>query len=144
MRTPTKAALPALCLTLLATAACAPDAPAAQPAGAPRGTPFIGARPDDDPCTRVLSALGFADLLLLPAGQEEHQNFDDAVRGRLAYVQGVVLQYGSRLPSEVHDEGATLRRTAKALAPAVTPHEEQIRLLREYRRAERAVRDACP
>lgn len=144
MRMPTKAALPALCLTLLATAACASDAPAAPSTGLSRDPHLIGAAPGDDPCTRVLSALGFADLLLLPAGQEEHQNFDDAVRGRLAYVQGVVLQYGSRLPAEVHDDGAALRRTANALTPAAIPHEEQIRLLREYRRAEKAVRAACP
>ncbi|MFD0660087.1 hypothetical protein [Thermocatellispora tengchongensis] len=138
-----------LALSLAGLTACATGQ--SSPAGASPsasaatsdGTYVVGADPADDPCARVVSALGYVEPLLLPPGQEEEQRFDDAVRGRLAYVEGVLLEYGPRLPAGAKEGEAALRRTTRGLAPAATPREEQVRLLREYREAEKSVRDAC-
>lgn len=97
----------------------------------------------ESPCGRVVSALGFARLGMLPAGQEGRQAFDDDVRGRLAYVWGTVEKYGTQLPSGLQRQQETLRRTAKGLAPVSTPHDEQVRLLREYHQAAKALTEGC-
>ncbi|MCG5212485.1 hypothetical protein [Streptosporangium sp. KLBMP 9127] len=145
MRLPTKAAVICVALPCLTLAGCARAAtPSSAPSGVPSTATTAPAAAQDTPCARVVSALGFADLLLAPEGQERRQSFDDAVRGRLAYVEGVLLEYGSRLPPEVLPHEAELRRTTRGLAPAATPRGERIRLLKDYRTAAGAVRRACP
>ncbi|WP_062432237.1 hypothetical protein [Herbidospora daliensis] len=102
-----------------------------------------GADPADDPCDRVVSALGFAEHVLEPAGQEESQQFGEGVRGRIAYVEGVILSYGEKLPAGLAEHTATLKRTIRVLAPAATPHAEAVAALKEWRAAATAIEDAC-
>ncbi|MDF5755965.1 hypothetical protein [Spongiactinospora sp. TRM90649] len=108
------------------------------------GPYMVGADPADDPCARVVSAIGFADSVLEPAGEERRQNFDAAVRGRLAYVEGVVREYGPRLPERARRFEVPLRDATDGLSPAATPREEQLRLLKQYRSAAQGVRRTCP
>jgi hypothetical protein len=43
-----------------------------------------------DGCEQAVSAIGYADSLLRALGQEDHQEFDAAVRSRLASVAGTI------------------------------------------------------
>ncbi|WP_218009409.1 hypothetical protein, partial [Herbidospora cretacea] len=122
-------------LSLAALAACASAPPSPPPAAASTDMYVTGADPADDPCARVVSALGFAEHTLNPAGQEDSQEFGEGVRGRIAYVEGVVLSYGARLPAELAEHTATLRRTSRELAPAATPHDKAVASLKEWRAA---------
>ncbi len=106
-------------LSLAALTACASTPP--PPAATATDMYVTGADPADDPCQRVVSALGFAEHSLKPAGQEESQEFGEGVRGRIAYVEGVILSYGDRLPAGLADHVATLKRTSRELAPSATP-----------------------
>lgn len=54
---------------------------ACQDSPATAGRYSTGGDPSDDPCARVVSAIGYADLLLEPRGAEEAQNFESAVPG---------------------------------------------------------------
>ncbi|MDF2712303.1 MAG: hypothetical protein K0R62_7955 [Nonomuraea muscovyensis] len=51
---------------------------ACQNSPATAGRYSTGGDPSDDPCARVVSAIGYADLLLEPRGAEEAQNFESA------------------------------------------------------------------
>ncbi|GII54034.1 hypothetical protein Pth03_24230 [Planotetraspora thailandica] len=144
---PLAALLPAL-FTLSVAVACSPAAPHAS-ASPPRPSTttaqyVVGADPRDDACARVVSAIGFAGPLLRPPGQENRQSFDEGVRGRLAYVEGVVSEYGPRLPAPLLPAQDTLRETTHGLAPSTTPLAEQIRLLKDYRSAADTIVDGCP
>ncbi|MFI6319094.1 hypothetical protein ACIBG8_16300 [Nonomuraea sp. NPDC050556] len=123
---------------LLALLSCSPatgDPPATVAAKKSDGT--------ESPCGKVVSAIGYAAFSLVPAGQEESQKFDDDARGRLSYVWGTVQRYGPQLPQALQQQQETLRRTTQGLSPADTPHEEQVKLLREYRAAAEAVTKGC-
>jgi hypothetical protein len=58
-----------------------------------------GAKAGDDPCARVVSAIGYLGLSLLPAGQEKAQHWDGDVRGRFGYLRGTLAMYGPHLPA---------------------------------------------
>lgn len=126
-------------LGLLTACASAPPPPAA----ASTDLYVTGADPADDPCQRVVSALGFAEHVLKPAGQEESQEFGEGVRGRIAYVEGVILSYGERLPAGLAEHTATLKRTIRVIVPAATPREKAVAALKEWRAAATAIEETC-
>lgn len=94
-----------------------------------------GGDPADSPCDRVVSALGYAGLMLEPRGQEERQNFEDAVLGRLAEANGITREFGDRLPGSLRDAAETVKSTTAALSKSGVPRERQVALLKQYRAA---------
>lgn len=107
------------------------------------GTYVTGAKATDDPCARVVSAIGYLDPLLLPEGEEERQGYDDAVRGRFGYLVGTIREYGARLPGAARDAAREAGDVAQTLSDSRT--EDRIRpgLLRDYRAAARGVAAGC-
>ncbi|MEU6724210.1 hypothetical protein ABZ917_10910 [Nonomuraea wenchangensis] len=102
-----------------------------------------GGDPTDSPCARVVSAIGYAGLLLEPKGQEDRQHFEDAVIGRLAEARGITLQFGSRLPDSLKGDVAALESATAGLARNDVPRERQVALLREYRAAADRIVAGC-
>ncbi|WP_327045191.1 hypothetical protein OG320_26225 [Microbispora sp. NBC_01189] len=102
-----------------------------------------GAKAGDDPCARVVSAIGYLGLSLLPAGQEEAQHWDGDVRGRFGYLRGTMAMYGPRLPAPAAPAVAAVDGLAGTLSLARTADSRRPRLLREYRTASAAVLTAC-
>ncbi|GAA4922185.1 hypothetical protein HD597_006405 [Nonomuraea thailandensis] len=94
-----------------------------------------GGDPTDSPCDRVVSAIGYAGLMLEPKGQEDRQNFEDAVIGRLAEAHGITSEFGDRLPGSLREAAETVRSTTGALSKNDVPRERQVALLRQYRAA---------
>jgi hypothetical protein len=117
----------------------------AAPATAPTATATAtaSAAPSEDGCARIVSAIGFADFVLLPSGREAEQSFDSAVRGRLAYVEGTVVLFGEYLPADLRDTAETLREAVKRLVAAKTPRAEQVAALKDYRQAAAELLAAC-
>jgi hypothetical protein len=88
-----------------------------------------------DGCRQAVSAIGYADDLLLVLGQEDHQQFDAAVRSRLAAVAGTISLEMKDFPNRRTSEQARrVGRLADQAQASVTPDAEQILALREYRR----------
>ncbi|QYC40767.1 hypothetical protein Nocox_15765 [Nonomuraea coxensis DSM 45129] len=102
-----------------------------------------GGDPADSPCARVVSAIGYANLLLEPKGQEDRQRFEDAVIGRLAEARGITLQFGPRLPASVKGDVAALESATTGLARNDVPRERQVALLRDYRAAADRIVAGC-
>ncbi|MEW9548562.1 hypothetical protein [Nonomuraea sp. NPDC050783] len=102
-----------------------------------------GGDPTDSPCARVVSAIGYAGLMLEPKGQEERQYFEDAVIGRLAEARGIVLQFGDRLPASLQGAVATVKATTAGLARNDVPRERQVALLKQYRAAADRIVAGC-
>ncbi|MEU4577732.1 hypothetical protein ACBI99_04145 [Nonomuraea sp. ATR24] len=127
--------LAASALLVLLTAACGPSPST--------GTYSTGGDPDDDPCARVVSAIGYAGLLLEPAGHEDEQDFQDAVIGRLAEVHGITRQFGPRLPDSLGTAVRTVESTTADLSKSRTPRERQVALLKRYRAAAGQIEAGC-
>lgn len=149
-RTPLRAALvvAALAAGLSACQAPPPGPPAssASPAASPAATGAIyvtGAEAGDDPCARVVSAIGYLGLSLLPPGREEAQHWDGDVRGRFGYLRGTLEMYGPRLPASAADAVAAVDGVAETLSRAGTAASRRPGLLRRYRAASDAVLAAC-
>lgn len=102
-----------------------------------------GAKTGDDPCARVVSAIGYLGLSLLPAGQEEAQHWDGDVRGRFGYLRGTLAMYGPHLPASASAAVATVDGLAETLSRADTADSRRTDLLRRYRKASAAVLTAC-
>lgn len=92
-----------------------------------------GGDPTDSPCARVVSSIGYAGLMLEPKGQEERQNFEDAVISRLAEVYGITSEFGGRLPGSLRESAETVKSTASALSKGDVPRQRQVELLKQYR-----------
>ncbi|MBF8190537.1 hypothetical protein ITP53_33460 [Nonomuraea sp. K274] len=125
----------ALLLTALLTA-CQDDA-----ASAPKYS--TGGDPTDSPCARVVSAIGYAGLMLEPKGQEDGQNFEDALIGRLAEARGITLEFGDRLPGSLRQPVETVKTTTAGLSRNDVPRERQVALLKRYRVAADAIVAGC-
>ncbi|WP_182904755.1 hypothetical protein [Microbispora sp. H13382] len=124
------------------TSPASPDSPAASPAAT--GAIYVtGAKAGDDPCARVVSAIGYLGLSLLPPGQEEAQHWDGDVRGRFGYLRGTLEMYGPRLPAPAKDAVAAVDGVARTLSRAGTAASRRPGLLRRYRAASAAVLAAC-
>ncbi|WP_157244775.1 hypothetical protein [Nonomuraea typhae] len=102
-----------------------------------------GGDADDDPCTRVVSSIGYAGLLLLPAGKEDEQNFENAVLGRLAELRGIVREFGPRLPGGLRGEAESVEKATQGLAKADTPRKTQVAFLKDYRAAADRIVQGC-
>ncbi|MFG2072806.1 hypothetical protein [Nonomuraea maritima] len=102
-----------------------------------------GGDPTDSPCDRVVSIIGYADLLLEPEGQEERQDFQDALLGRVAEVRGITLEFGDRLPAELHGAVQDVRAATAGLARSDVPRERQVQLLKQYRGAAGRIVAGC-
>jgi hypothetical protein len=114
-----------------------------QHTAASAGRYSTGGDPTDDPCARVVSAIGYAGLMLEPRGQEDTQNFEDAVLGRLAEVRGITLQFGERLPQSLGTAVHTVESTTAGLSRADVPRERQVALLKKYRVAADEITAGC-
>ncbi len=67
-----------------------------------------------DGCAQAVSAISYADDVLKPLGQEEYQDFDDAVRSRLAAVAGTLALEARDWPGpEVADQARVLQPLAE-------------------------------
>ncbi|MEU6425175.1 hypothetical protein ABZ860_04695 [Microbispora sp. NPDC046973] len=102
-----------------------------------------GAKAGDDPCARVVSAIGYLGLSLLPPGQEKAQHWDGDVRGRFGYLRGTLEMYGPRLPASASAAVTTIDGLAETLSRADTAGSLRPDLLRRYRKASAAVLSAC-
>lgn len=102
-----------------------------------------GGDPTDSPCARVVSAIGYANLMLKPKGQEEQQHFEDAVIGRLAELRGITLQFGDRLPASLEPAVETVRTVTAGLSRNDVPRERQVALLKQYRVAADQIVAGC-
>lgn len=154
-RTPLRAALVVAALAA-GLSACSPE-PETSADGVPSGSVsaggaspgtagavyVTGAKTGDDPCTRVVSAIGYLGLSLLPAGREEAQHWDGDLRGRFGYLRGTLAMYGSRLPGPASDAATAIDDVAETLSRADTADSRRPDLLRRYRTASAAVLAAC-
>jgi hypothetical protein len=113
-------------------------------ASAGKAVYVTGAKPGDDACARVVSAIGYLELSLLPAGQEDAQRYDGDVRGRFGYVRGTLAMYGPHLPASLAGPAATIEEVGTPLSTAATDPSKRPALLREYRKASRTITSTCP
>ncbi|MEU8363984.1 hypothetical protein AB0C27_48990 [Nonomuraea sp. NPDC048882] len=102
-----------------------------------------GGDPADSPCARVVSSIGYAGLMLEPAGREERQTFEDALTGRLAEVHGTTREFGPRLPGSLQEAVETVRTTTAGLSRNDVPRERQVALLKRYRQAADRIVAGC-
>ncbi|MGW0802858.1 hypothetical protein [Nonomuraea sp. NPDC002799] len=102
-----------------------------------------GGDPGDSPCARVVSAIGYAGLMLRPKGEEDRQHFEDALTGRLAEVRGITLQFGGRLPSGLQGAVQTVMTTTEGLSRNDVPRDRAVSLLKRYRVAADEVVAGC-
>ncbi|MGP3915285.1 hypothetical protein [Nonomuraea sp. 10N515B] len=102
-----------------------------------------GGDPADSPCARVVSAIGYAGLMLEPRGQEDRQHFEDALIGRLAEARGITLQFGDRLPGSLSGAVETVKTTTAGLSRNDVPRERQVALLKRYRAAADRIVAGC-
>ncbi|MFG1701947.1 hypothetical protein ACFLIM_02030 [Nonomuraea sp. M3C6] len=102
-----------------------------------------GGDPTDSPCARVVSAIGYAGLMLKPKGQEDQQYFEDALIGRLAEARGITLEFGDRLPDSLHGAVETVKTTTAGLSRNDVPRERQVALLKQYRVAADQIVAGC-
>ncbi|CAB4909155.1 MAG: hypothetical protein F2825_03860 [Actinobacteria bacterium] len=90
-----------------------------------------------DGCAQVVSAIGYADELLRPLGQERFQDFDNAVRSRLASVAGTVRTEAEDWPSlrveTVASDVAVLAVAASRIESTPEGELERQRSLLKYR-----------
>ena len=88
---------------------------------------------EGDACRQAVSAIGYADDVLKPLGQEPFQDFDDATRSRLAAVAGTLALEARDWPSrEVAEQAEVLQPLAQAAAEKDGGVERE-RALLEYR-----------
>jgi hypothetical protein len=87
--------------------------------------------------------IGYSEESLLPAGQEDHQKFDDAARGGIAEAIGTAERYGSQLPASLQPAAQQLVREGYQIVPATAPRRAQVASLRDYRRAAGEIVRGC-
>jgi len=88
-----------------------------------------------DGCQQTVSAIAYADNTLRAAGQEQHQEFDDAVRSNIAAVAGTISLEVRDFPSKkVLQQARHVADLADETSAIATKGEKRVRLLREYRR----------
>jgi len=102
-----------------------------------------GVKGVEDPCARVISAMGYLDALLVPEGEERRQRFESAVRGRFGYLAGTIAEYGHRLPMAARLAADEIGAISREMANARTERARRLDLLRDYRDAAREITAAC-
>ncbi|MEW9531433.1 hypothetical protein [Microbispora sp. NPDC049125] len=112
--------------------------------GSTGGAVYVtGAETADDPCARVVSAIGYLGLSLLPPGREDAQHWDGDVRGRFGYLRGTLEMYATRLPRKTSGAASDIDRVAGLLSQADTGASRRPGLLRVYRKASGTITAAC-
>lgn len=125
---PARMAAGILALLLLAVAGCSED-------DAPLSEELSGYTDPGDGCAQVMSAISYADDSLKALGQERYQTFDDAVRSRLAAVNGTIALEVRDFPTDdVLEQARTVGEIAERTAAAATKPADRVGALREYRR----------
>lgn len=116
-------------LAIPALAACSGSDAAPRPSSTTSAPPSAsspgleGYTDPGDGCAQAISAISYADDVLLPVGQEPYQKFDDVVRSRLAAVAGTLSLEGKDWPDEpVHQQAEKVQPLAQA-AGARLPEE---------------------
>jgi hypothetical protein len=94
-------------------------------------------------CERLVALIGYSEESLLPAGQEDHQKFDDAARGGIAEAIGTAERYGSQLPASVQPAARQLVKEGYQIVPATASHGTQVASLRDYRQAANEIVRGC-
>ena len=88
-----------------------------------------------DGCQQAVSAIAYADNSLRAAGQEQHQEFDDAVRSNIAAVAGTIALEVRDFPSRrVLAQARQVADLAEETSALATKGQRRVELLREYRR----------
>ena len=88
-----------------------------------------------DGCQQAVSAIAYADNSLRAAGQEQHQEFDDAVRSNIAAVAGTIALEVRDFPSkEALQQARQVADLAEETSALATKGQRRVELLREYRR----------
>jgi hypothetical protein len=88
-----------------------------------------------DGCQQAVSAIAYADNTLRAAGQEQHQEFDDAVRSNIAAVAGTIALEIRDFPSEgTLQQARKVEDLAEETSALATKGQRRVALLREYRR----------
>ncbi|MGH8825447.1 MAG: hypothetical protein ACRDVN_13365 [Jiangellaceae bacterium] len=120
-------------LGILAVAACADDPGGARPDA---GEDALAEYTDEgDGCEQTVSAIGYADTLLRALGQEDHQDFDAAVRSRLAAVAGTIsLEIDDFPDGRTREQAERVGGLADRAQASEDPDAQQVLALREYRR----------
>lgn len=123
----------AVVLCGLAVGACDDDPGGARPDG--DGDPLAQYTDEGDGCEQAVSAIGYADDLLLVLGQEDHQEFDAAVRSRLAAVAGTIALEVDDFPDGgTREQAERVGELADRAQASEDANAEQVLALREYRR----------
>jgi hypothetical protein len=104
--------------------------------------PTASQLPAASACDVVVAAIRYAELYIVPTGQELLQDFTE-LRGRVAYVEGVIAQHGASLPTGVRPLAEQLAQDAAALDDRTLSQEQLADLLRAYRVSSEAVVRAC-
>ncbi|HET6918520.1 MAG TPA: hypothetical protein VFI46_03540 [Jiangellaceae bacterium] len=104
--------------------------------GGPDGADALATYTDPgDGCHQVVSAIGYADDLLLVLGQEDHQKFEPAVRSRLAAVEGTISLEVEDFPNRrILLQALRVADLADRAQASEEPDDDQIAALRQYRR----------
>jgi hypothetical protein len=104
--------------------------------GEPNGADALATYTDPgDGCPQVVSAIGYADDLLLVLGQEDHQKFEPAVRSRLAAVEGTISLEVEDFPNRrILLQALRVADLADRAQASEEPDDDQIAALRQYRR----------
>jgi hypothetical protein len=88
-----------------------------------------------DGCQQAVSAIAYADNTLRAAGQEQHQEFDDAVRSNIAAVAGTIALEVRDFPSKATlQQARQVEDLAEQTSAIATKGQHRVELLREYRR----------
>jgi hypothetical protein len=88
-----------------------------------------------DGCQQAVSAIAYADSRLRAAGQEQHQEFDDAVRSNIAAVAGTIALEVRDFPSKATlQQARQVEDLAEQTSAIATKGQHRVELLREYRR----------
>ena len=88
-----------------------------------------------DGCQQAVSAIAYADNTLRAAGQEQHQEFDDAVRSNIAAVAGTIALEIRDFPSKgTLQQAREVEDLAEETSALATKGQRRVDLLREYRR----------
>ena len=94
-------------------------------------------------CNNIISLIGYAELVLLPAEQANEQTFDINVRGRIAESIGTAEREAEALPAELRGQALALAEAGKGLTNAQTPHDEQVAALLEWRQIAEEIERDC-
>lgn len=94
-------------------------------------------------CTKIISAIGWTQFMLVRRGHEAEQDFRSGVRGRLAYVEGAVVQNSDSLPGAAAEPAHRLERITHRIVDLDTDRAEQVAGLRRYWLAVDDVKAAC-